>query len=808
MDIKIPTPALYPDADEEEEVTAFARLVGRNHSLGVINDKEVQIDINGQPYIRTFFNRYSIADFEFNVRPTEISTEPDITGSPRTALTFKAFDGDVNGWAYETKYSIVNTYIRYPRLFDFDGANQFYFEVDLNGEKYLEIEKVDLSSSLVLYDLTENKRILPAIEDSLVKIHLTPETETLDSLHRLFLCNTHTIIDIEELDHTVFTNFYDLNHQGNFVLLSSDTIFNDPLDPIKQYASYRSSVVGGNHQVVSVSVEDLYDQFAWGVDRHPLAIRNFSNFALDHWSTQPEYLLLAGKSVSYNTYRFQDDIRESCFVPSFGYVPSDCLLTTPNNEDYRPQLAVGRLPVQSSQQLLDYLDKLKEYDQQFNEVSCLLEDRLWMKTALHVSKGWGADQTVFFQDNLDAYVPTMTSTPSNMFLMPTLSDDYGQPGPNQENAYYPAPQFKEAMESGINLINYFGHGIGNFWQYDISKNPQDYDNKGKYPFFLSNACSVGQIHQTVGNETMVEKYILAKEAGAIGFLASTAISSASYVDIFSDRLLTNLMNQHYGESIAKNIQQTIHDLYSETDDGIRKVCTEFTYVGDPAVKLYQWEQPEFNVVEGSFDILQDSLLYENESIDLHFVLENSGKGVTENVRFALTQMDSLGNDVLIWQRDYPPTLYTDTFDINVNFPKDLRLEGNNSIRLHIDWENQFDELCKDNNIASTDLYVFGCAPNCPVDTIPTDTTAVGFSQQLLAPNLKVYPNPSNGQLTIEAAQNIQSIHILDAQHKIHRRIEHIRSKKQVLPTNFLESGVYYLEILIENKIFVERLVIL
>ncbi len=819
FNVKVPTPEIYLPELEEENVEIFSRLVGRNHSIGVIKDKEIEISINEQAYIHDKFNRYSIADFSFNVRPSELETEPDFSGIPQTRLVYKGFDGSVGAWSYNTSFSIAYVYIKYPRTFNFENQSSFLFDLDLMEDRYIEIENFNQDGNLVLYNLDSKKRIIPTIENNLLQFHLPAELNGLDFERQFYLCNTEEeLLNIETFEKINFTNFLLENQQADFIILSEDGLINDQSDVLKGYAAYRSSDLGGNHKAKVFSINEMYDQFAWGIDKHPLAIKNFLSMAIEEWDIEPEYLLLVGKSISYDAYRFLPELKEQCLVPSFGNVPSDCILSSPNSTDYRPRLATGRLPVQSVDQLIAYFNKLKEYEQVFNDAACDPESRRWMRSALHIAKGWGADQTVSFQDNLDEYIPLIQNPPAEMILSNTLNDDYGQPDLGQEETFYPSPQFTDEMENGINLINYFGHGIGNYWQFDINPDPSVYSNQGKYPFILSNACSVGQIHQTPGNETMVEDYVLAPEAGAIGFLASTALSSALYVDLFSTNLLENLMDVHYGESIAKSIQQTVHDLYIPNDDGIRKVCTEFVYVGDPAVKLYQWDQAELFMPSNTFEIGPDTLSYETENINISFSAQNMGKGLSNPISVGLYQTDSLGNEQLVWSDLITPSIDLESYQRSIPLPASNRFEGESKFTIYLDFLNEQNEKCEDDNFLFREIYLKACTIDCPIDTMAIDTMMVDTimtdtnvtALQILQEStiLSIYPNPAQQFVHFQCSTPMQIIRIRNAEGTVLKQVAFEMGKNHWINLNNFKPGTYFAEILTDIKTFNRKIVVI
>ena len=63
-------------------------------------------------------------------------------------------------------------------------------------------------------------------------------------------------------------------------------------NPIQQYATYRSSADGGGYKVGIYDIDELVDQFAFGIKKHPLSIKNFIAFARNAFtSTSPKSFL-------------------------------------------------------------------------------------------------------------------------------------------------------------------------------------------------------------------------------------------------------------------------------------------------------------------------------------------------------------------------------------------------------------------------------------------------------------------------------------------------------------------------------------
>ena len=73
-----------------------------------------------------------------------------------------------------------------------------------------------------------------------------------------------------------------------------------------QYAAYRTSPDGGNHNVVFANAEELYLQFGGGIPKHFVAFRRFTHKMYNQSLNKPNALLLLGKGVNNRGLRAQE----------------------------------------------------------------------------------------------------------------------------------------------------------------------------------------------------------------------------------------------------------------------------------------------------------------------------------------------------------------------------------------------------------------------------------------------------------------------------------------------------------------------
>ena len=71
-----------------------------------------------------------------------------------------------------------------------------------------------------------------------------------------------------------------------FIIYTSkqfDKLSNDGINYLRAYADHRASQNGGSYVPAIVFVENLYDQFGYGVSRHPLALKNHARWVETNW---------------------------------------------------------------------------------------------------------------------------------------------------------------------------------------------------------------------------------------------------------------------------------------------------------------------------------------------------------------------------------------------------------------------------------------------------------------------------------------------------------------------------------------------
>ena len=284
--------------------------------------------------------------------------------------------------------------VKYPASPNANNLSTYEAIVPSNGERqYLEISNFGASTAFV-YDMTNGWRIPASVSGQQISISLPASTE--DRVIRIISGENDLISAPIETANLDIPN----TNQAEYIILTSNLLRSNG-DPVQQYADYRSSIAGGSYQTAIVNVEELYDQFSYGVSLHPLGIRNFMAWQR---KVNPnfKYLFIIGKGREYIDTRSNTEIEaalgNTLFVPSFGYPASDNLLLSDIDKP-TPLVSTGRLPAINAAEVALYLGKIESLEAQINAGQSI-EERAWMKNVIHLGGGSNPSEQLTIKNNL------------------------------------------------------------------------------------------------------------------------------------------------------------------------------------------------------------------------------------------------------------------------------------------------------------------------------------------------------------------------------------------------------------------------
>ncbi|WP_114792133.1 C25 family cysteine peptidase [Niabella yanshanensis] len=668
------------------------RVVGNSD-----NSRVVQMKLNNNEVFNTTLNQFNYSRLSGTL--------------PVTALTGASESIQVSNISAvaNNRIKIGAIEIVYPRIFNFGGSGNFRFKLPgaTATGKYMEIAGFNTSGAPVLYDLSSGKRYdADASNPSLVKIYVLPSIANAE----VVLVNTATVKTINNFETRSFIDYSAPANQGNYLMITHQAILNGSggSQPVEEYRAYRSSQAGGGYNAKIYLIDQLTDQFAYGIKGSPLSVRNFLRFARSHFSTAPKSVFIVGKGVKYTAARYNESnpvTGRLNLIPTFGEPASDKLLAAEGASSI-PLTPIGRVPVVNGNEFAIYLEKVKQYEEKLLPQPNPLANS-WKKNIAHIvgSDVPGEISQLYAALNFAKNIATDTLYGANVidFLKSTNAGE-------QQKA---AEAFRSLMNSGVNLVSYFGHSSTEGLVFKLD-DPTGYLNQGKYPVFHMMGCNVGDIF--ILNEarlsnitTFSEKFMFEKERGSIAMMAGTALGFIQSLALYNQELYAELSKTSYGGTLGEMMQKAIVKTFAkqggEGNRYVRAQCEQYTLNGDPAIRFYQYDKPDYAIEDQMVTVNPSIVSVADPSFIIKAKIANLGKAVNRNVIVELKRtLPDLSTKII--QRDtLPPIRYADSILYQIHIDP-LIDKGANQFTITIDPENATSELFETNNTLIKDIFIY------------------------------------------------------------------------------------------------------
>jgi hypothetical protein len=676
----IPTGFKYASGPNAE--VEFVVVGASNFSL-MNPDHHLQINYAGN-VIDTLYDGYKTLKFIKNIPVSQI-------GTSSTLFTFTSINDLGSG---SDRSTVAYIQIKYPHTLNLEGTSVFWFQAQnaIQSKSLFNFTNFNLTSgdTARLFDIT-NHRMMKVVYDGSFYKCLLPNSggekscvifanNSIKNIAKIFpVGGNGKFVNYKAIANTDMTDYFIITHQS---LLSE----------AENYKDYRNT--RGFHSL-TIDVDHLYDQFAYGILKSPLSIRNFIRFAYNNFTVTPKYVFLIGKGYrgasdgSYPAYRNSSFYNNLTLVPSFGYPPSDVLFTQGIVDTlYDPAIPIGRLSARNPQQVNIYLQKVMQYEaEQANP-------KEWMKTVLHFGGGTSTTEQSTFAYYLNNY--------KNIIQGPFFGGDVKtflktSSAPIQINL---SDSLKMLINNGVSMMTFFGHASGTGFDQSID-NPSEYNNYGKYPFLLANSCYAGDLFQY--NNCSSEEFVFIENKGVIAYLASISLGIPHDLNTYSNELYKNISITNYGKSIGDIIKKTIETIQSPSLT-LKETCLTMILHGDPALKLNSFEKPDYVINLPDVYFNPSDVTSELDSFNIVIVSTNIGRAVVDS--FILQTIHTLpdGSTSSTYYKQIHAPYFKDTltFKLPVDLSNGL---GLNKFKITLDYFNEVDEISEVNNSVEVSLFI-------------------------------------------------------------------------------------------------------
>lgn len=668
------------------------RICGANH-----RDHLLQLEINNYTYLNTIFQYYQVVDTAFVLTNTPTGSSFD--------FVYKALPNPDGSIGYMT---IDHVFLKYPHTFSFAGESAAVYEMPAKG---------NFTSGYTRWDISNlnfsNPILLLQSGDTLKKIALSGSGNSFQALLPTYGFDKNCwLMDSVA---TTFTNDVSLNYLITPVVASNPTapfarFTNFAFDPNAEYLiithkslwnaatnykNYRENNPYNSYKCLMAESNELYDQFAYGIVKHPLGIKNFVRYTEDNFSIKPNYLFLIGKSIKNFlklTNASNPNYDSNNLVPTFGEPPSDLMLVSrlkTTDTITKPAIAVGRLSALTEQDVNDYLEKVQAYE---------LQPRAeWMKNVLHFAGGTTLAQRQDLEGKLNNYAAIISDSAFGGYVR-TLSKTVTDP-----IQIALSNNLQKVIDSGVTLMTFYAHaGASSF---DIATDdPATWHNQNRYPLILGNSCYVGDAH--LNGRAAAENFVMQKNKGAIGFVGSASVNYIENLYPYSYSFYEHLSKYNYGKTLGTIMLKGIDTTWSIYNNGFytETVTIGMNLQGDPALIINAAEKPDLEIQPAYISFNPTTVSAIANTFEVVIVVKNLGLATNNPYVLEISRKFNNGNTVdTIYSR--PFINYTDT--IRITYPVDqAQGPGFNTFTIKLDPNNAIPELNDStNNTAEQQLYI-------------------------------------------------------------------------------------------------------
>ncbi len=340
-----------------------------------------------------------------------------------------------------------------------------------------------------------------------------------------------------------------------------------------------------------VSPKEIYNEFSSGA-QDLMAIRMFMKHLYDQAGSpeeKPKYLLLFG-DASYD-YKNRVAVNHN-FVPSYSAETGLALNMTDITDDFYGyldpdegssltgsimDLAIGRLPVKSAAEASGVVNKIKIYQgsQSFGE---------WRNNVLFVADDVDDDWEHILVKGADNQAVRVDTTYPNLNVSKIYLDAYEQVSTAAGDRYPDATQqMLKAMERGLLLVNYIGHGGELGWADEGILNANDvngFTNLEALNVLVTITCEFTRFDDP-DRTSAGERMVINPNGGSIGIFSTTRQVGATSAISLGNAFYRQIFERENGQPIPMG--EAMRRL--KNDQLANQTKLDFSFFGDPSLPM-------------------------------------------------------------------------------------------------------------------------------------------------------------------------------------------------------------------------------
>jgi hypothetical protein len=316
-----------------------------------------------------------------------------------------------------------------------------------------------------------------------------------------------------------------------------------------------------------IDLDDIMDEFNHG-NFDPHAIGTFLSYADTHWRVRPRYVALAGEG----TFDYKDvmGLGNNLVPPlmvgsSWGLYASDNRLADLAGNDGVPELALGRIPVETPEQLDAYIDKIIGYE--------LSSGEAWHRRVVVAADN--PDDTGDYPTDGEKYIRLLPeSLVVNRIYLSEMSADQA------------FELLMANLHSGVSMVTYLGHaGLTQLANEGLlrSSDVPGLTNGNRLPVIAVMGCHLGNFWLP-GYPSLAEDLVLHGEGGAAAVWSPVGLSYSPRRRVLGEAYLEAVYQEGI-ETLGDAVLHALRVAATHHAAGNREVLDTQVLLGDPALRL-------------------------------------------------------------------------------------------------------------------------------------------------------------------------------------------------------------------------------
>lgn len=481
-----------------------------------------------------------------------------------------------------------------------------------------------------------------------------------------------TSLDSKELNGEIvqFSNLKDVNNQADVLYITSKSLSNS----VQKYLEYRQSVYMELTFKVAY-IEDIYNEFSNGIEG-PHSLKDFLKYVYNNWqSPKISYIYLIGETSWDSDYRNNAAFVKS-LVPTYGLPVTDIWYADLDETNKsREEVFVGRVTPNNDSELLNYLEKLKKFEE--------IKYAPWFKKALLLVGGKVNEKDMFID-----YSDRSFDVIYNSELKVDTSYISGIPKEGFEISK--GPEIRDAINNGVLWTNFIGHGATTVFDMDGWAENQ-LNNFSRTGILSTLSCNTNAFGESVAPQSRNEAYIMYPKTGYIFTYGGTTLGMPGIQRLFIEEMMKALSDKNIK---VRNVLELKRIGTKPLEFGYDIHYQSFNTLGDPLINIPLSKNTDFYFQEN--DIIVDNnhniISVDDTTITIKTNIYNNGYCNDSNV---VVKIESIYENDTIAYYDTLNIICNSleySFDVNV-----YELAGVHKVKIYIDSENYYNEDYENNN---------------------------------------------------------------------------------------------------------------